>query len=167
MSINKRVLIITLLMIIFSFNIGYSKFVDSSSILETSNSVGIFNLEFDVVYIKKSNGININNSIVKIMQNKKDIYISIADLAYHGAGATISANIINNGNIPAKINSINVLGLNENSVIKVKLVEEKDRIINPNEKTNINIMVEWDKNCNRNVDETQSFKINLNYVQAY
>lgn len=167
MSINKRVLIITLLMIIFSFNIGYSKFVDSSSILETSNSVGIFNLEFDDVYIKKSNGININNSIVKIMQNKKDIYISIADLAYPGAGATISANIINNGNIPAKINSINVLGLNENSVIKVKLVEEKDRIINPNEKTNINIMVEWDKNCNRNVDETQSFKINLNYVQAY
>ena len=53
MSINKRVLIITLLMIIFSFNIGYSKFVDSSSILETSNSVGIFNLEIDDVYIKK------------------------------------------------------------------------------------------------------------------
>ena len=167
MSINKRVLIITLLMIIFSCNIGYSKIVDCSSILETSNSIKTFNLEFDNAYIKKSNGVNINDSIVKIMQNKKNIYISISDLSYPGAGAVISANIINNGNIPAKINSINVLGLNENSVIKVKLVEGKDKIINPNEKTNINIMVDWDRNCNRNVDENQNFIINLNYIQAY
>ena len=164
---SKKVLIITLLMIIFVFNIGYGKTNNSYIISETSNSNREFNIEFKEAKIISSIGVNLNNTFTKISSDRKNLRINVADLSYPGAGVKVEAIIKNNGTIPAKIESINVDGLSENSAIKVKVLDEKQKVLEINEEAKINFIVEWDRDWNKEVNEKANFVISLNYVQAY
>ncbi len=164
----KRIIIITLLMIIFLCNIGFAKFKNEIKIYGTANDGNRFYLEFENAEIENCIGANRNNSFIRIIDDKKSLYVNAADLSYPGAKVVFSATVINKGSIPAKLQDLNIDGLNESSVIKVKLLSNSKEIINPNEKTKILFTVLWDENCQKNnVNEKANFKINLNYIQAY
>ena len=164
---EKIILIISLLAAILLMNIGYAEVTNVNISSNTAYISNDFNVKFSNISIVKSVGANILDTESLISSDKKSIDLNNIELAYPGAGIEFSVDILNNGVIPAKINSIDVTGLDYNSIIQVEICNNvKDMILNPNDVQNIHIIVKWDVNSKTIIEEKQNFNININYVQS-
>ncbi len=167
---NKIILIFTLLSIFFILNISYGKNFNVLATSDTVTSYGDFNIEFKNLTIVKSAGVNLSNVQNKISSNSTDLSVNVPDLAYPGAGVEFSVDITNRGTISAKLESINITGLNDDSMIKVNVLDKENianTVLEPEDVYNLHFTVEWDKNYNTVINEESNFKISINYVQAF
>ena len=163
MSINKKILIALLFVTIFLVDIGYAKFADATVLNETVNVNGDFNIEFENLEIVKSCGVKNSLPIV----NENEIILNEIELLYPGAGIEYSVDIVNNGTMSAQVNDITINGNNDNNKIIVSVDEIKERVLKPNQKTNVHFRVIWDENANINANGKTDFTIKINYIQAF
>ncbi len=154
---------------IFTINVGYGKISEYNLNESVSNLGSEFQINFSNPSVVKAVGVNKSETYIKISPNGNSLRVNVSDLQYPGAGAEFSVDIVNNGKLPAKLDTITVNGLDNSKAIKVEVIDSynlKDIILNPEEKINIHFTVKWDKNYTENINEISNFNLKLNYVQA-
>ena len=166
---NKILIILILLACFLSFNIGYAKY--STASLDTVSAINNkqFSIEFSNPKIINSIGANEEKSYVVLSTDKKSLQLNVADLAYPGAKVEFCVDIVNNGILPAKINSIVTDGFKDNSAIRIMgldNINSINKILEPGKKYSISFSIGWDKYSNLVTEETMNFKIRINYEQA-
>lgn len=172
MSIKKNkkavVSILILLSFIFSLNFVYASFSQNLSISGTANIINKFDMQFIDAKILDMIGVNEKTSTIQISNDYNNLIVNAGDLQFPGAGVEYSVDIINNGSVPAKLESINSTGLDNAKAIKVvglDNIEKSCPVLQPGEIYNIRFSIIWDKDCTENVNEKVSFSFSLNYVQ--
>ena len=166
---NKIIAVLTLLACILLFNTAYAKYTTASSDTTVASTNKQLDIKFTNPKIIKSIGANEKESSIILSSDNKSINLNVSDLSFPGAKIEFSVDIVNNGILPAKIDSIKAEGLNENSVIKIEGLDDlnnTDKVLHSGEKYTINFSIYWDKNINHVVEEKTNFKIMLNYSQS-
>lgn len=172
---NKNMVIVFLVILLTLLAVGYAAFADMLTISGTANASGTFGLEFQNEALVEETAAGINRSATKIVtsEDKKILTVTVADLAYPGAGAEFSVDIVNVGNIPAKVNKINVnKNLNGNELIKIdglEVISVSHPVIEPKGSCNIHFTVVWPKDSNvplTSENDTVEFELEVEYVQA-
>ena len=168
-KINKTILVLALISMIFVLNISYAKTSDTLALKSTCSNLGDFNIIFNNAYVVKSCGVDISQTIAKTSPDLKSLYVNVSDLAYPGAGAEFSVNIVNNGSISAKLQSINIKGLEDTNILDVEILDYnklKDKILSPNDIYNLHFIVKWNTNSTASFEEPINFNLKINYTQA-
>ena len=167
MSIKEKatVFIITLLCIIFFFNIGFALEDENYNETVSSNSISKdFNFEFVNEKVVRSYGILNDMAQIHVSSDHKDIYLDNINLEFPGAYVEFAVDIINKGKKPAKIEKLNVTGFENSNVIKFHFLNSQEIFnctLEPKEKCTIKFVIEWDKNCSTITDETVNFNIEI------
>ncbi len=171
---NKSVVIVFLIVLLILLAVGYAAFSDILTISGTATASGTFGLEFqnEALVEETSVGINKTNTSIVTSEDKKTLTVTVADLAYPGAGAEFTVDIVNVGTIPAKVNKVNVKNnLNGNDVIKIEgleVISEEHPTIEPKGVCNIHFIVVWPKDSEILLtpeNDTVTFDLEVEYIQ--
>ena len=108
---SKKILIVLLLVLLLALAVGYAAFSDTLTISGTAKVNGTFDVHFvqaECKALADSVGctptVSVGNDTDGHANDK--LTVTVGDLAYPGAGAHIQAQVINDGTIPVRINSI-------------------------------------------------------------
>lgn len=169
---NKKYLIILLIVFLLALAVGYAAFSDTLTISGTANANGTFDLEFQNAVVDKKVGCDQTLTTATISTDKNELKVVVKDLAYPGAGAQFTVDIVNVGTVAAKVDSVTPEGLT-NPNIKVKGLDAIDTnhpVIQPGKKCTLTFTVEWDKDSEVELSEAEKtgvgFSLVINYTQA-
>lgn len=159
-------LIIILVILLLGISIGYASFSSTLNIIGTANANGNFSIEFIKGTIIDSQGIDSANSKVLISDTKDTLSINIANMAYPGAGATISCMIKNTGTIPAKLTDVRFSG-NTDPDISVTFPESlaTGKTLDAGETVAISFVVKWNMSSTITSEKKINFTATLVYEQ--
>ena len=170
---KKTIILIVILVLALGLAVGYAAFSDTLTISGTANAKGTFDLEFQNYSVVEGSakGVDTTNTTITRSADKDTLTVTVADLAYPGAGVQFHTDIVNVGTIPAKVKSVTPTGLdNTNRAIKITGLDaittshptiEKDGVCS------LDFTVEWDKTkdlVNASGD-TVSFSLVIEYEQ--
>lgn len=169
---NKKYLIILLIVFILALAIGYAAFTDVLQISGTANANGTFDLEFQNASIASTIGCDDVGTTVEISEDKDTLTVNVQDLAYPGAGAQISFDIVNVGSIPARISQVTTNGLEGSDHIKIEgldVLEQSHPTIAANGTCSVSFTVQWDPEATTELTEEEksgiSFSVEVEYTQ--
>lgn len=171
---NKSIVIVSLIVLLILLAIGYAAFSDKLIISGTATASGTFGLEFknEALVEETSVGINKTNTTIVTSEDNKTLTVTVADLAYPGAGAEFTVDIVNVGSIPAIVNKVNVKNnITGNDVIKInglEVISETHPTIEPHGVCNIHFTVVWPENSEIILtadNNTVKFDLEVEYVQ--
>lgn len=170
---SKNLFIILLIILLLLLAVGYAVFSDTLTISGTANANGKFDLEFQNVRIISFAGIEESNINTQIVDGNR-LNIKIDNLQYPGSGVEFSADIVNVGTIPAKVNEVGSFEENGKvtGLVEVKgldAINTEHPVLEPNEKCNIHFTVEWPEGSYRPITEknnSTTFGLEINYIQA-
>lgn len=172
-SSGKKYLIILLIVFLLALAIGYAVFTDTLNISGTANVNGKFDMEFQNAKVTKKIGCDEEGTKAIISSDKNTLNVTVKDLAYPGAGAEISVDIVNTGSIPAEVSSVTPTNINGSENIKIKgldAITTSHPVIAAGESCHLTFTVEWDKNSTAAVTENEksgiSFNLDVEYTQA-
>lgn len=159
-------LIIILIVLLFGISVGYAAFSSTLNIVGTASANGNFNIEFTRGSIIDSQGIDIANSKILISDTKDTMSVNIANMAYPGAGATISCMIKNTGTIPAKLTGIEFTG-NDDPDISVTFPDSlsEGQKLGAGETIPISFIVKWNMSSTIETEKKINFTATLVYEQ--
>lgn len=162
---KQNIFIVSVILFILTLSIGYAIFRTSTTIIGNSAIVK----DMDVIFsnVGKITEVGSKNATATIMTDKKRVIINVPNLTYKGAYAIIPITIKNNGNIPARLESIYEYGTSGENAITVSYdgVGVTDAVLNPNDTVTVNVKVSWE-NDTMNSPENLEFIIKFNYIQA-
>jgi len=168
---NKKLIIILLVALLLALSLGYAAFSDTLTISGTANAKGTFDLEFQNSEIVSDTtvGVDLANTSAIISDDKNTLTVNVADLAYPGAGAEFSVDIVNVGTIPAMVKAVTPVNLEASKNIKIKgldSIKTDHPVIEADGRCNIHFTVEWDKNATEQIEsENVSFGLEIQYTQ--
>ena len=160
------VLIMMLLLdILFSCNLGYAYEYKNTDDLNTAYINGKFELLFKGAAVK--NQVGTDEATIAISSDMKNLNINAGTLKYPGAYVEYTAEIVNQSTVSARIESIECEGLNDTNAIKVYGLDEisDEVVLKPGEKYNLNITIKWDEEYDEEVNETVDFIVKINFIQ--
>lgn len=171
---NKNIVIILLLILLIAIGTGYAIFSDTLIISGTATVSGILDLQFQNPQIVNFAGVDEANITVKLSEDSNNLTVGATDLQYPGAGVEFSVDIVNVGNLPAKVNEVGTMVSDYNhyhSVLKINgldLIKTEHPIIQPNEKCNIHFTIEWPKEATEPINDNGNimFELEIEYTQA-
>ena len=159
---TNRYYIITLIVILLVMGVGYAVFNKSLDIFGTATTSGEHDIQFSATSIKTSTGCIPTSTI---SGDKNSLNISVPDLAYPGATATISVTVKNIGNIASKLISVPVTGNSDPDIVVTFPSFSTETVLAPAGTYTFDIVVTWaaaSTTTNKNV----SFTATLNYEQS-
>ncbi|MBO5478399.1 MAG: hypothetical protein J6A04_01575 [Clostridia bacterium] len=169
---NKKYLILLLIVFLLALAIGYAAFSDILTISGTANANGTFDLEFQNAVVDSAVGCNTTETKATISADKDTLNVVVKDLAYPGAGAQFTVDIVNVGNIPAKITKLTPTNLTGSDSIKISgldAITTSHPTIAAGGKCTVTFTVEWDANSTAELtDEEKSgiaFGLEIEYSQ--
>jgi len=169
---NSKYVIILLIIFLLALAIGYAAFSDALTISGTANANGTFDLEFQNAKVVSAIGCDSTNTTANISSDKNTLNVVVKDLAYPGAGAEFSVDIVNVGNIPAKVLNVTPTNITGSDNIKIKgldAISTSHPTIDANGKCSITFTVEWDANSTTELTEEElagiSFGLEIEYTQ--
>ena len=169
---NKNMLIALLTVLLLAVGVGYAIFSDLLMISGTANAKGTFNLEFQNAEIVTLVGVNDEETKVEISEDKNTLNVNVVDLAYPGAGAEFSVDIVNVGTIQARINAVTPTNITGSEHIKIEgldVITTDHPIIEAGGKCNIHFTVEWPATSTNPLvenEESTSFGLEIEYTQG-
>lgn len=164
---SLKFILLEIAIIIILMSVGYAEHENINVLENTSNAREKFSIQFQNAKVFDIKGANKDKISISISKNGDALNFNVFDLEYPGAYVEFSVDIVNRGSIPAKLESIKVNGIKDNSAIKIKGLDKIDnQIINVNEESNLKFIVEWDEECNIVDEEITNFSLNLNYIQV-
>ena len=172
---NKKTFILAILgVLILALAVGYALFSDTLTITGTANAGGNFDVEFYSASVVSSQGVRTtgaNPTGATISGDKNTLTVTVADLAYPGAGAQFQAVIKNVGTIPAKVKAVtptNITGSNCIKITGLDVITTSHPVLEPNGTCTINFKVEWDatKNLTNSAGDTATFSLQIEYEDA-
>lgn len=159
---TNRYYIIALILILLVMGVGYSIFNKSLDIFGTATTSGEYDIQFSATSIKSSVGCIPTSTI---SGDKNSLNISVPDLAYPGATATISVTVRNTGNIASELISVPVTGNSDTDIVVTFPSFATGTVLAPADTYTFDIVVTWaaaSTTTNKNV----SFTATLNYEQS-
>lgn len=111
---DKVYIIVALFVVMLTLVVGYAIFSETLNISGTAVTSGDFDVEFSATSVTSSTGCTPTSTIAG---DKNGLTISVPDLAYPGATATISVTVKNTGNITANLLSVDVTGNTDPDVV--------------------------------------------------
>ena len=141
---SKKIMIIALVVLLLALAIGYAAFSDTLKISGTANANGTFNLEFTAASIAQNDSFNYSGSSATF-NDPNNLVVKIADLAYPGAGTTVTATITNKGTISANLKEVKINQPSNAAIIVEYPAELKpNHKIAPGKTCTITFVVKWD-----------------------
>lgn len=169
---NKKYLIVLLIVFILSLAIGYAAFTDVLKISGTANANGTFDLEFQNAKVVSTVGCDATETKAEISADKDLLTVTVKDLAYPGAGAQFSVDIVNVGSLPAKVTKVTPVGLDGTDNIKINgldAITTSHPTIDANGTCSLSFNVEWDPASTAELTETEKngvqFSLEIEYSQ--
>ena len=165
---RERVFIILFLLLcsIFLLNIGYAK---NDYYIASYNEFKDFDIQYDNPKVVNTVGVDRNKTYIKTSEDKHSLSINIPELQYPGSKVEFSVDVVNNGTIDAKIDSVIANGFENSKAIKFSVLNDnilKDTVFKAGKSINLKFKIEWDENVNILTDEVLNFNINVNCVEA-
>ncbi|HIU39812.1 MAG TPA: hypothetical protein IAB68_00730 [Candidatus Aphodocola excrementigallinarum] len=162
---KQSIILICVILLILTLSIGYAIFRTSTTIVGKSAIVKDLNVIFYEIGDITQQGSKNANAV--IMNDKKRIIISVPELSYKGAYAIIPITIKNNGNIPARLESIYEYGTSNQNEIVVSYdgIGVTNEVLNPNDSVTFNVKVAWENDATTDFKNIE-FIIKFNFVQA-
>lgn len=169
---NKKYLIVLLIVFILSLAIGYAAFTDVLKISGTANANGTFDLEFQNAKVVSTVGCDAAETKAEISADKDLLTVTVKDLAYPGAGAQFSVDIVNVGSLPAKVTKVTPVGLDGTDNIKINgldAITTSHPTIDAKGTCSLSFNVEWDPASTAELTETEKngvqFSLEIEYSQ--
>lgn len=169
---SKKYFIILLIVLLLALTIGYAAFTNTLSISGTANANGTFDLEFQNANVDSAVGCDAVGTTATISADKDILNVAVKDLAYPGAGAQFSVDIVNVGNIPAKLLSVtptNIKGSDNIKISGLDVISTSHPTIDANGTCSVTFTVEWDADSEVELTEAEktgiSFGLELEYTQ--
>ena len=157
---------------ILSLAIGYAAFTDVLKISGTANANGTFDLEFQNAKVVSTVGCDAAETKAEISADKDLLTVTVKDLAYPGAGAQFSVDIVNVGSLPAKVTKVTPVGLDGTDNIKINgldAITTSHPTIDANGTCSLSFNVEWDPASTAELTETEKngvqFSLEIEYSQ--
>lgn len=160
---KKNYALVVLFVLLIGISVGYAAFGQTLNINGTANANGNFKLAFTNATI--SPNVGAEGSTTSISANGDTLSINM-DLDYPGAGGVVTATITNTGSIAAKLNNLNIEGINDPDInVSFSGLDLEDgEVIEPNDTKDVKITVKWAENST--TAKTATFKATLDYVQS-
>lgn len=169
---NKKYLIILLIVFLLALAIGYAAFTDTLTISGTANANGTFDLEFQNATVDSAVGCDVDATTATISADKNTLNVVVKDLAYPGAGAQFSVDIVNVGNIPAKVLNVtptNITGSDNIKISGLEAITTDHPTIDSNGVCHLTFTVEWDADSTAELTDDEkagiSFGLEIEYTQ--
>lgn len=169
---NKKYLIILLVVFLLALAIGYAAFSDTLNISGTANANGTFDLEFQNPVVSSVVGCDVTGTTATISADKDTLTVNVKDLAYPGAGAKFTVNIVNVGTIPAKVLSVtptNITGSDNIKISGLDAITTSHPTLAANGVCTLSFTVEWDANSTAELTAEEkagiSFGLQIDYTQ--
>lgn len=171
-SSNKKYLIILLIVFLLALAVGYAAFSDTLTISGTANANGTFDLEFQNAVVDSAVGCDVDGTTATISADKDTLNVVVKDLAYPGAGAQFSVDIVNVGSIPAKVLSVtptNITGSDNIKISGLDAITTAHPTIDANGVCSLTFTVEWDADSTAELTANEkagiSFGLEIEYTQ--
>lgn len=176
---KKNYVAIVLIVLLLALAVGYAAFNQALPISGTANASGDWDVRFatGTAQISQSIVSGTATNTATIAGDGKSMEVTV-NLATPGDGANISVDITNAGQVPAKIASFDVVGVDGTTFsedgntytdspiqVKVPTVPEEDTLDVDETKT-FKFSVEWDPAVTTSTEKTAKFKITFNYEQS-
>lgn len=162
---RQNIIIVGTILLVLTLSIGYAIFRTSTTIIGSSAIVKDLNIIFsDVGTITE---VGSKDAKATITSDKKRVIINVPNLMHKGAYALIPITIKNDGNIPARLESIYEYGASNQDVINVSYdgIGVTDSVLNPNDTITFNVRVSWENDTTNDFEKIE-FIIRFNYVQV-
>lgn len=162
---KQSVFIVCFIVFVLTLSICYAIFKSSVTVTGSSATLKDMNIIFSKLGKIKEYGSK--DASATIMNDKKRVIISVPNLMYKGAYAIVPVTIKNDGNIPARLDSIYEYGVCDSREIEVSYdgIGITNNVLKPGDEVNFNVKVLW-KNTVKSTPEKIEFVIKFNYVQA-
>ena len=169
---KKNFLLIALVIILVAIAVGYAAFSSTLTISGTATASGTWDIHFASGSVsKKTDGTEYGTAIVDPKDNKT-LNVNV-ELTYPGDGCEVTANIKNNGTIPAKLTGFKLTDNNgdtfSNDDIKIATPDmdtSGSEIIEAGKTCPFTFTIKWDKDSQKTEEITANFKITFTYEQA-
>lgn len=170
---SKNYLIILLIVLLLSLAVGYAAFSDVLTISGTANANGTFDLEFQNATVDSAVGCDQVNTTATISADKDTLTVKVKDLAYPGAGAQFTTEIVNTGSIPAKVSSVtpkNITGSDNIKIEGLDAITTSHPVIEPGDSCVLSFTVAWDADSTSELTAEEKsgieFELGIEYTQA-
>ena len=169
---NKKYLIVLLIVFILALAIGYAAFSDTLTISGTANANGTFDLQFANPTVVSAIGCNKDATTAVLSEENDKLTVNVTDLAYPGAGAQFSVEIVNKGTIPAKVLNVvptNITGSDNIKITGLDAITTSHPTLEAGDTCTLNFTVEWDKDSTKELTDEEktgiSFGLEIEYTQ--
>lgn len=167
---KKNYLVVLLIVFLLALAVGYAAFSDTLLIDGTASANGTFDMIFESCTVTGKVGVTTAEGVIS--DDKDTLTVTVTDLAYPGAGAQFDVVIKNNGTIPAKIKSVNPVGIEGSTNIKITgldAITTAHPSIAANGTCNLSFTVEWDAESTAELTEEEKagidFDLEIEYEQ--
>ena len=169
---NKKYLIALLIVFILALAIGYAAFSDTLTISGTANANGTFDLQFANPTVVTTVGCDEEGTTAVLSEENDKLTVNVKDLAYPGAGAQFSVEIVNKGTIPAKVLNVtptNIEGSDNIKITGLDAITTSHPTLEAGDTCTVNFTVEWDANSTTELTDEEktgiSFGLEIEYTQ--
>ena len=159
--------------LLLALAVGYAAFSDTLTISGTANAKGTFDLEFQNPVVDSTVGCNVAGTTATVSTDKNTLDVAVKDLAYPGAGAQFTVDIVNVGSIPAKVTSVTPVGLSGSENIKISGLDQittDHPVVEAGDKCTLTFTVEWDEESSAELTEAEkegvAFSLEVEYTQS-
>ena len=162
---NRKTFIIVALVAIFAFmGIGYSMLSSRLEITSINRSSGNWDVHFGTITATET-GTGVSRSVVKNSDSLKASFI--VDLYDAGDSVEYSVNVVNNGNIPAKLVDVETDTENVSSFISFTNTAVENTVIQPNGTYTFTVTIAVDDSSGQQLQDVigSKYTIDLSFVQ--
>ena len=162
---KRNYVIIALLIILLALAVGYAAFTQTLTISGTATGTGTWNVHFDSTATISPSG----HSTLGPQVTNDTVTVNDLTLGYPGDGCTLTVNIVNDGNLAAKLTSLEILDAEDqpfsNSDIQIEAPDIASETLAAGETCPVTIAISW-KEDSMATSASADFKVKFTYDQS-
>lgn len=168
---TKNYVAVVLVVLLLGLSIGYAAFSDSVKISGTATTNGTFDLQFKSASLDASEGVLVDErhpedaTHIAISEDKGTANVVVTDLQYPGAGAQFTVVIENAGTIPAILNAVTPVGIDDDDIVVTFPEMTEGEKIAPQGECSITFTVQWNEQSTDQTPKELDFSLQLDYKQ--
>lgn len=162
---KQNIFIVLVVLCMITMAVGYSIFRTNVEVRGKTAAAQDIEVIFSKIgYITEEGS---EDATAVISEDKKKVTINVPKLKFKGAYAEIPITIKNVGTLPAKLETINQSGIDDDAFVCVSYdgLGVTDIALNPGDEQTFEVKVSWDRDISNNVNNYE-FVIRFNYVQV-
>lgn len=163
-SQKKNYVVVALLVVLLFLAIGYAAFSEVLTVSGTATGTGTWNVHFGDTATLNPSGYG--TPVVDVENNT--ITVDDLKLGYPGDGCTLAFSIVNEGNLPAKLTSLEILNSDGTAFssedITITAPSIEGETLAANQSCPVTIAIAWDADSEA-TNVTASFKVQFTYDQ--